>query len=54
MPFEQQLAQILTFEIAVQSLLLARRRGENEQALNVRYWHKADIQLSPGNVRFWG
>jgi len=21
---------------------------------NVRYWHKADIQLSPGNVRFWG
>ena len=21
---------------------------------NVCYWHKADIQLSPANVRFWG
>jgi hypothetical protein len=20
----------------------------------VRFWHKADIQLLPGNVRFWG
>jgi hypothetical protein len=20
----------------------------------VCYWHKADIQLLPGNVRFWG
>jgi hypothetical protein len=20
---------------------------------DVRFWHKADIQLSPGNVRFW-
>jgi hypothetical protein len=23
-------------------------------AIDVRYWHKADIQLSRGNVRFWG
>jgi hypothetical protein len=21
---------------------------------NVRFWHKADIQLLPANVRFWG
>jgi hypothetical protein len=21
---------------------------------DVRVWHKADIELSPGNVRFWG
>ena len=21
---------------------------------NVCFWHKADIQLSPGNVCFWG
>jgi hypothetical protein len=21
---------------------------------NVRYWHLADIELEPGNVRFWG
>jgi len=21
---------------------------------NVCFWHKADIQLSSGNVRFWG
>jgi hypothetical protein len=21
---------------------------------NVRFWHKADIQLSSDNVRFWG
>jgi hypothetical protein len=54
MPFEQQLAQILTFEIAVQSLLLARRRGENEQALNVRYWQKADTPMRLANVRFRG
>ena len=25
-----------------------------EEARHVRFWHKADIQLSPGNVRFWG
>jgi hypothetical protein len=23
-------------------------------ASNVRFWHKADIQASSGNVRFWG
>jgi hypothetical protein len=22
--------------------------------LNVRYWHKADVKLSPVNARFWG
>jgi hypothetical protein len=22
--------------------------------LDVSFWHKADIQLLPGNVRFWG
>jgi hypothetical protein len=22
-------------------------------SVNVRYWHKADIQLSAANVRFW-
>ena len=21
---------------------------------DVRLWHKADMELSPGNVRFWG
>jgi hypothetical protein len=21
---------------------------------DVRYWHKADMELSPGHVRFWG
>jgi hypothetical protein len=24
------------------------------RSANVRCWHKADIQLTPGNVRFWG
>ena len=29
----------------------ARFRGTRT---DVRFWHKADIQPSPGNVRFWG
>jgi hypothetical protein len=29
---------------------------EREQApfADVRFWHKADMELSPGHVRFWG
>jgi hypothetical protein len=23
-------------------------------AQNVCFWHKADVELSPANVRFWG
>jgi hypothetical protein len=33
--------------IAVHNSMCAHSR-------DVRFWHKADIQLSPGNVRFWG
>jgi hypothetical protein len=37
----------------------ARRRGDRITQLFaalhfVRFWHKADIKVAPGNVRFWG
>jgi hypothetical protein len=28
-------------------------RGYRTELANVVCWHLADIQLSPGNVRFW-
>jgi hypothetical protein len=33
--------------------LLARADEVTNEWRNVCYWHKADIQPSPGNVRFW-
>jgi len=35
-------------------ILDGRRNFPRTRAGNVRFWHLADIQLSLGNVRFWG
>ena len=33
---------------------IGRQRGDRMKRRNVRYWHKADIEEVPPNVRFRG
>jgi hypothetical protein len=35
-------------------LVVDEANNDKIAAVHARYWHKADIQLSPDNVRFWG
>jgi hypothetical protein len=44
----------LTCGIRGGSLFGTAAFAASKGAADVCFWHKADIELSPGNVRFWG
>jgi hypothetical protein len=55
MPPKQNLIERTTTTMVARGLLSDFSLGDSDaNETDVRYWHLADIDITPSNVRFWG